>query len=428
MTESKKLSKPQGVMMKRTILILPFALILLMFFISTSYAAEPKIEIMGSDELVSLKPGIKQSIIARCISKGVNLDTYPELSVTIFQLGDIISFDAVLDSQPPRAFHSDLGKTSELSEAIDNMITAIFNASLTSQQDRLPVQKEPGSLRQAHQEIDLPFIAVSVVVHKGSIYVSDDKNIYILKDNKAHPWWSTPNREDIFRLYSYQDAIVALVQRAKDFNTYLIDQDKTVQHWKRPVIPVGGSLASSQITSDADIPDGINLWSKPSYLDETRLQVPDNTDFLSLTLGEVVAEKLNEEALSYDRKACLTVSTAGEVIWSSSNKFSPLPLFIEKDLNTDDPPARYYMMPRILAYNGEIVTIRNDRGMSKIFGNIIMFNGFKVLAFSHQGLRFEDRTLVQMSKYYCADIAIYDRSLLALIIAKDSSFVQIVDL
>jgi len=103
-------------------------------------------------------------------------------------------------------------------------------------------------------------------------------------------------------------------------------------------------------------------------------------------------------------------------------------MFIEKEINTEDPPARYYMMPRILVDNGEIITIGNDRGMSKFFSNIIMFTGFEILAFSNKGLRFEDRTLVQMKKYYCADIALEDRSLLALIIAKDNSFVQFIDL
>ncbi|HOO46641.1 MAG TPA: hypothetical protein PLM29_10460, partial [Deltaproteobacteria bacterium] len=94
--------------MKGTISKLSSALISFIFFASILYAADPRVEVIGTDDLVSLKAGIEKSIIARCISQGINLDANPELTITIFQLGDIISFDAVLDSQPPRAFHTDL--------------------------------------------------------------------------------------------------------------------------------------------------------------------------------------------------------------------------------------------------------------------------------------------------------------------------------
>ncbi len=415
-------------MMKGTISKLSSALISFIFFASILYAADPRVEVIGTDDLVSLKAGIEKSIIARCISQGINLDANPELTITIFQLGDIISFDAVLDSQPPRAFHTDLREISELSIAIDNMISSIFSAPPSPRQSQQPVQTEPEPVSKVRKEIDLPFIATSITVHNGSIYVSDKKTIHIIKDMSAEPWWNTPGNEDIFRIYSYQDSIIVLVKKSNDFNTFLINQDKTVQHWKKPVIPVGESLAFSQITSDTDIPDGINMWSKPSYMDGTPIKVPRNADFLSLTLGEILPEKQNQEALTYDKNGCLTISTAEETVWSSSTKISPLPMFIEKEINTEDPPARYYMMPRILVDNGEIITIGNDRGMSKFFSNIIMFTGFEILAFSNKGLRFEDRTLVQMKKYYCADIALEDRSLLALIIAKDNSFVQFIDL
>lgn len=415
-------------MMKRTALYLPFALILFMFFASFTYAADPKVEIIGPEDLVSLKPGIKQSIIARSISQGVSIESYPELTVTIFQLGEIISFDAVLNSQPPRAFHSDLKETAEISYAIDEMISKIYMASPETQQYQPPVQPVPDTVRQIQKQIDLPFIAKSLIVHNGSIYVSDDKTIYIIKDKKAVPWWNTPGKEYIFRIYSYQDSIVALVKKSNDINTFLINQNKTVQHWKMPVIPVGGSLAYSKISSDADIPNGINMWSKPFFMDGKQIQVPINTDFLSVTLGEIIPAKQNQETLTYDNKACLTISSAGEIVWSSSTKISPLPMFIEKEINSDDPPARYYIMPRILVNNRDIITISNDRGLSKIFGNIVMFTGFEILAFSSEGLRFEDRTLAQMRKYYCADIALDDRSLLALIVTKDASFVQYIDL
>ena len=414
--------------MKRTALYLPLALILFMFYASFAYAAEPKVEIIGSDDLVTLKPVIKQSIIARCISQGVSLEDYPELTVTIFQLGEVISFDAVLNSHPPRAFHSDIKELSAISNTIDEMISTVFIASPVIKQSRQPVKIKPGDTRQTRQDIDLPFIAKSLIVHDDSIYVSDDKTIYIIKEKQAEQWWNTPKKEKIFRIYAYQDSIVALVRRTNDLNTYLINKDKTVKHWTKPVIPIGGSLAYAQISSDANIPDGINMWTDPTFMDGKRIVVPSGTDFLSITMGEVTPAKQNHETLSYDKKGRLTISSANRILWSSSTKMSPLPVFIEQEINSQDPPARYYMMPRILVNNGEIITINNDRGMSKIFGNLIMFKGFEILGYSLDGSRFEERALAQMGKYYCADIALDDRSLLALIITKDNSFVQFIDL
>ena len=414
--------------MIKTSLNLLFILTSFTLFPCFAFAAGPNVEIIGPDDLVSLKPGIKQSIIARCISQGVSLEAHPELTVTIFQLGEVISFDAVLDSEPPRAFHSDIKERSAISQTIDEMISRIFIAPLPAWQSRQPAQAEPDYIPQTRQEIDLPFIATSLIVHNGSIYVSDEKTIYIINDEKAEPWWKTPRNERIFRIYAYQDSIIALVKKMNDLNSFLINQGKTAQHWNIPVIPVGGALASAQISSDSDIPDGINMWSEPRFLEEGPIALPHGTDFLSVTMGDVTQAKQNEETLTFDNKARLRVSSAGEIVWSSSTKISPLPMFIEKEINSDDPPARYYIMPRILVNDAEIITIRNDRGASKIFGNIIRFTGFEILAYSRKGSRFEDRTIVKTPKYYCADIALEDRSLLALIITDNNSFVQFIDL
>ena len=86
------------------------------------------------------------------------------------------------------------------------------------------------------------------------------------------------------------------------------------------------------------------------------------------------------------------------------------------------------MMPRVLIRNGEFITINNDRGMSKIFGNVVLYTGADILAFSPEKSDFEDRVLTHIRQYYCADIALRDTTLIALVITKKESYVRMFDL
>ena len=112
--------------MKRAVLCLLLPFLIITLFTSVACAEEVQISIIGGEDLTSLAPGIKQTVTARCIAKGVNLDDYPGFSISILQMGDALSFDAILATTPPRAFHSDLTDKSGMSAAIDEMITKLF--------------------------------------------------------------------------------------------------------------------------------------------------------------------------------------------------------------------------------------------------------------------------------------------------------------
>ena len=184
---------------------------------SSLYAMEITVDIFAPDDLSSLKGGISQSATARCIARGVDLDAYSKLNITISQLGDMLLFDAILDTDPPRAFHKDLEDKAGISVAIDEMIGAIFIDT--------PIKKEPVStkpprrpdVKQQHAEINLPFVATSLATLAGEIYVSDLNTVYKIKDTKPTSWWSSPGRDEIFRLYPYQDTLIVIVKRLETF-------------------------------------------------------------------------------------------------------------------------------------------------------------------------------------------------------------------
>ena len=404
--------------MKSAALCLSFAFILLSFFTSFAYATEVQVSIIGGEDLTSLAPGIKQTITARCIAKGVNLDDYPGLDISVLQMGEALSFDAILKSTPPRAFHTDLKDRSGITLAIDEMITKLFFEVPVIQQRPQTARAASREPEQSREDIRLPFIATSLIVQGGSVYVSDKKTIYILNDAEAKPWWSTPGNDHIFRIYAHEDSIIALVKRGHIFNTYQIEQGKILQHWNNAVIPIGNSLVSSQIISDTNVHDGINSWNEPSILEGDPLLLPNGVDLPTIALGDLMPSHKGPEIIAFDRSNLLTIKTGDNT----------LPLFLEQDIYVDDPPARYYMKPRILIRDGEVITIQNDRGMSKIFGNVVLYTGADILTFSSGKSYLEDRILTHIQRFYCADIALNDSTLLALVIKKKESSVRFFDL
>ena len=112
--------------MKRSFICLFFLSFLIAS--SPSHAIEVVVEMTGAENFVQLKDGIQKTITARCLAAGTPPGDGNALTVSLMQLGEIISFDAVLDSQPPRAFHRDVGSRGELSGVIDQMIEEMLQA------------------------------------------------------------------------------------------------------------------------------------------------------------------------------------------------------------------------------------------------------------------------------------------------------------
>lgn len=109
----------------------PFSIIilLLLFLIACpAFALDVAVDVKGPQDLVSLKDGLAKTITARCLAKNVDAGG-AALNVSLFQMGNVISLDAILSSKPPKAFHRDLKSADELSGAIDAMIAELFTAA-----------------------------------------------------------------------------------------------------------------------------------------------------------------------------------------------------------------------------------------------------------------------------------------------------------
>ncbi len=110
--------------MRKTLSVLAFMVCLCLP--ATALAMEVKVEISGPQELTAMKDGIGTTILTRCIARGIPVESFSRLSVTISALGEVISYDALLDTDPPRAFHKDIKDVSAVSPTIDEMISTIF--------------------------------------------------------------------------------------------------------------------------------------------------------------------------------------------------------------------------------------------------------------------------------------------------------------
>lgn len=414
--------------MKRSVLSLALILIFLSSFVSSIYAGEVRVDIMGAEDLTRLAPGIQNSIIARSIAKGICLEDYPELDVTILEMGDTLSFDAILKTTPPRGFHSDLNETSGITVAIDDMIARLFDQTPAVRQEPEQTPAENHAAQQPGKEIKLAFVATSVISQGSTLYISDAKTLYKIKDERPQAEWNTKGNDEIFRLFSYGDSIIALVKRGHIFNTFQIKEGKTVKHWNKAVIPIGNSLVSSQLTSDTDLPDAINIWPHPVSIAGETYPVPGDADLPSMIMGDIMRSYSGNEFINFNRRGHLSIENNGQTVWSSATDISPLPLYVEQDIYADDPPQRYYMMPRILMRNGDLITINNIRGLSKVFGNIILYTGSDILAFTPEKSDTEGRSVSHIQEHYCADIALNGSTLIALIINNKKSYVRMFDL
>ncbi|HPP45620.1 MAG TPA: hypothetical protein PK446_07495, partial [Methanomassiliicoccaceae archaeon] len=176
--------------MKRTCV---WVVVLLLFVAAgpARAAVDVTVEMTGADNFIRLKDGISKTIAARCLAAGLS---DAALSVSLLELGDTISFDAVLNSRPPRAFHRDVRSLGEISGVIDQMIAELMASSAqapAAQADtvlpaparsplvEVPPPPAPGT------GLELPFAATSLAVLDGTVYVSDAKTLYRMEGAEA---------------------------------------------------------------------------------------------------------------------------------------------------------------------------------------------------------------------------------------------------
>jgi hypothetical protein len=420
--------------MKKTSICLVLLALLIMSG-TTIHALEIAVEITGDEDFVRLKDGIQKTIAARCIAGNVAQEADKTLSVSLIQLGKIISFDAVLDSQPPQAFHRDMNSHGEISGVIDQMIGEMFTGAArapgapagkpaAAQESLIEIQAPPA----AEAGIEVPFLATSMAVLGGTIFVSDAKTLYRLEGSDAVPCWSPPGTARIYRLYPYRDSLLVITNRRDSFHTYQIRDLKTVQDWERCVVPLGDTLVSSRLMTDLLLPDGVNYWEEPATLSNEAYAFPKGFDFVSAWTADIYPSQGGPELVAFDRIGRLTVLNGKNPLWVSDTKLATLPLYFEStqhfERKTDEPDARYYLMPRMLAHNGSIITIANEQGVMKFLRNVKLYSSSRILSFSPDKSGFSERDLAIIRNHYCADIALDQGSLIVLVVKKSTSLIQ----
>jgi|GEM_PF-533125 len=402
--------------------------------LSDAYALDISVEITGDKEIVVLQSALEKSAAARCISKGVDTSLYNKLDIAITQIGQIISIDAILDTKEPRGFHKDIKDINEISNVIDEMIDVIFAPAKAP-----PIEKEkPVYMIEKQKKISqivLPFKATSITTSNNTIFVSDKKTIYTIKDDTPHPWWKAPKIDQIFRIYSYKDNIIALVKHMKNLHTYRIEDGHTIGHWPNPVIPLGDGLISSRLIIVPDITGQTNRWTAVRAITGNPTILPAGMDIIATTVSDVDPTHNGPEMISLSKSDKLEITNKGKTIWIGGISIGGLPLYVEDEyliqgnsnkntrIESRKRPVRYYLPAKIIVTDDKkIITLSNGQPHSKILSNVRIYNSFRILAYTFSDMGIEEKVLFNAPSGYCADFTIQGRNLLyVLAVYKDKS-------
>ena len=416
--------------MRKTLSVLTFMVCLCIP--AMAQAMEVIVEITGPQELSALKDGIGKTIVTRCIARGIPVERFSRLSVTISTLGDVISYDALLDATPPKAFHKDIKEMSAISPAIDEMITAIFSGT-----GAVPAVPAPSGKPAAGQEsgpgVRLPFIPTSIAAAGERIFVSDEATVYELSGEKAKPLWKARGNNVILRIYPYGDDLIVLAKLMDGFKTYHIRGSEIIEQWNKAVIPLGSGLVSSTLAFDRIFSPQPFQWSQAARVAGSPPQIPEGLDFMSSLAAELVQSATGPEIISYNASGRLTINNGGTTVWTDEDSTSITSQYIDEGRRSGgsfegDLPARYYVRPRIVASGGRIITFRNGQGAAGMVSRLNVFEKAQIIAYSPSGGEFSREVLTEFSKSYCVDIAIAQEKAAALIVQGKSAYVQFIGL
>lgn len=420
----------KGAGMRKILAISSFMVCLLVPILA--FSMEVTVEITGPQELVSLKAGIEKSVTTRCIAKGIALEKFGRLTISISKLGDIISYDALLDTNPARAFHKDFKDMSMLSATIDDMIAAIFTETDKTQAAPIPPAKAAQGQESA-PKIKLPFVATSITAIGDRIYVSDTKTVYELKGEKASPLWQAPGKNEILRIYPYGESIIVLAKIMNECRSFRIQGSETKERWNKAVVPLGTGLISTNITFDKAFGIPPYEWSQPSQVADSSPQIPKDLDIISALSTEMKSSNLGPAVISYNAKNTLTLTDGKSFIWTDDTSAGITPQYIEEGYSPHsssqgEPPTRYYLKPRIIAFGSKIVSFRNGQGTSRMISGLNLFEYTQILFYTPSGGEFVKDELAVFPGSYCPDITIAQGKVAALIVKSKSTYVQFLGL
>jgi len=410
------------------------ALTAMVFLCVPAYARgmEVTVEITGPQELSALKEGIAKTITARCITQGVPMEKYSRLSVSISKLGDVISYDALLDTAPPRAFHKDIKDASALSGTIDEMIKEILVGTGTGQAVPTPA---PGQAPKAElgPRTKLPFLPTSIAAVGERIFVSDAKMVYEISEGKASQVWTVRGNNEIMRISPYGDSLIVLAKLQDGFRTFLIKDGETKDSWNKAVIPLGPGLVSSTLRFDRIFGPPFYQWTRSSLEAGSSPLIPQGLDIASTIAADVMPSAGGVELISYDSSDRLTISNGKETLWTDVDATSITPQYIDEERRSGSnfegySPARYYLKPRIVTLGERIVTFRNDQGLAKMMSRLNLFNSSQILVYAPSPDGFSREVLTAFANGYCVDITVVQGKPAALIVQDKSAYVQYIGL
>ena len=393
---------------------------------------EVAIEVTGPQELTTLKAGMEKTIIARCVAKGIPLERYNKLNITVSKLGDVISYDALLDTTPQRAFHKDLKDTSNLSGTIDEMIGAIFTETSKSQ----PASVTPTKTAVGQEnvvKIKLPFVATSIASIGEKMFVSDNKKVYELKDEKASPLWPAPGKNEILRIYPYGESLIVLTKIMNEFKTFMIQGSETKERWNKAVIPLGTGLVSTNLMFDKVYGTTPYVWSQATQVTGSSPQILKGLDIISATLTGAETSSASPSVISFNFDNRMVVSDGKSILWTDDTDSGITPQFIEDELvlrgsPENEPPARYYLKPRIASLGPKIITFRNGQGSARVLPRLNLFEYTQILVYTPSGKEFNRYELAFFPDSYCSDITIAQGKVAALIVKNKNTYVQFLGL
>ncbi len=438
--------------MKKTVLNLLLTAILMFLPLSGNAAFDISVEMTGPESLTALKPGLEKTIFARCIASGIDSSSAQSLNVSITQMGDVISFDAFLNSKPPKAFHKDLKDAGGLSAAIDEMIQKILVAAPTLQameekkKDDVPIVEPSVSIVQPSAQCVLPIEATSITSMDGAIFVSDKNTIYTVSDNTTQTWWNAPEGDLIFRIYPYNGHIISIVNHKGSFHTYKINNGTTIDHWKKPVVPAGDGLISAKFTLSPNLLDRGNRWGKIKTIEGNPDTLPKNTDIISVAVADIDLKTEGLETISINKTDKLMLKNNDKVLWIGESTMTGPPLSLQKegviqvvkptdnfskiDLGSHKYKLQYNLPPKILVLDdNSIITFSNasdseaediSESEEEPCPEILSYTWHK------KGLR--EKVIHKISEGYCADLTVKDNKLMALIVKEGQSTLLTIEL
>ena len=419
-------------------------------------------QINGPDELKNQKDAINRTVETRCLANGVDIGKFNNLGIHINKLGDAYSFDAILDSTPPKAFHKDMKSINDLTSTIDEMIASLFTVQPPSA-PITPIAKI--------KDTRLNFKATSIILLNDNIYVSGDNTIYSINDGKATPWWSYKGPGPIFRMWPYKDTIIALIRYNGGYNqdvfvTHQIKDGAIINTWTGVVVPLGDGLAKADISMPPDLTQEINRWSSTKAVEGNPDLLPGSMDPLASIRADIMPWSSGNEIITFSpsngkllvyskdmknpkqsskswwerTKGAFSLSDVDKkALWASETQFSRLPLYLEqiyiekKSSTSEDAESReqevdYFLPPRIIVNSNYMITIDNNQGLWSTFDKVTFYKSCQIRLYTWDVNDFTETMPLRSTLGYCVDIAVIGDKILALIVTDEGTLIRTVSL